>query len=143
MRSLPDPAALQAGRLAMKRHCIEVALTNTPPCVTQIEPRRSLTGRAFTTRGIMAVPRPFTRKALYVFLHECAHFHLDHRRQKPRHVEEMEAEQWAQRAMRAGGVSVPRSMVKSGREYVRWKIRQAERRGAKRINAAARRYASA
>ena len=85
---------LVEGKEKTKRRCIAVALEHTPAQVHTILIRRSLSGRAYHN-GWMAAPKPFTRKALYMFLHECAHFHLGHcgpKRRKPRHVEEYEAE---------------------------------------------------
>jgi len=138
-----------AGRERMKQRCIEVALKYTPSSVRNIHPRKNLTGRAW--HNGMAVPRPFTRKSLYIFLHECAHIHLGHceltekgrrKSRKPRHVEEMEAEKWAHATMRLEGLAVPRSMTARAKSYVSWKIEQAEIRGAKRINAEARRWSA-
>lgn len=135
---------LQAGREAMKQRCIECALKNTPPNVRVIIIRKNLTGRATYHRGEMSAPRPFTRKSLYIFLHECAHFVLHDvafSSRKPRHVEEMEAEKWAHEKMREAGIPVPRAMTRRAKAYVARKIHQAERRGAKSINSEARRYA--
>jgi hypothetical protein len=74
--------------------------------------------------------------SLYIFLHECANANLGHSHngKYPRHVEEMEAEKWAHAKMREHGVPVPRVMTKRAKRYVARKIRQAKRRGAKRIN---------
>ena len=86
----------------------------------------------------MLAPRPTTREKLYVFLHECGHFHLRHfpedwavtplhRRMytrpeaasEPSHVQEYEAEQFAIQTMRREGIPVPRSMMKDAKGYVR------------------------
>lgn len=135
---------LQEGRLQMRERCIEIAAKlSTHPRIRVIEPRLSLSGRAWAN-GKMAAPRPFTRKALYIFAHECAHFHLGHLfngQGKPRHVEEMEAEKWAHAALREHGIRVPRTMTRRAKEYVGWKIAQARKRGAKRIDPAARQFA--
>jgi hypothetical protein len=88
------------------------------------------------------VPRPFTRRALHIFLHECAHIALLHVGKKPRHVEELEPEQWAFRKMRGHGIAVPRKSVRRAKRYVAYKIRQAERRGAKYIDAKAKKFAT-
>lgn len=133
---------LKAGREQMRQRCYETALVNTPPNVRIIEIRKSLSGYAFLALGRMAVPVPKTRKSLYIFLHECAHFalgHVGHR--KPVHVMEMEAEKWAHEKMRASGIQVPRSMTKRAKAYVARKIRQAERRGAKHIDSCAKAFA--
>ena len=126
---------------AMKRTCMEVALIETPTTVSVIYPRRQLTGRAFVQSGEIHVPRPFTRRALHIFLHECAHIALNHVGKKPRHVEELEAEQWAFRKMREHGIAVPRKSLRRAKQYVAYKIRQAERRGAKHIDAKAKKFA--
>ena len=132
---MTDIAQLQAGRKAMAEKCMAVALTNTPPGVI-VQYRKSLSGWAdHTEPPRMSAPRPVTRKALYIYLHECAHFHLGHdKRIKPRHVEEMEAEKWAHAKMREAGIPVPRAMTKRAKNYVAWKIKQAIRRGAKQID---------
>jgi hypothetical protein len=77
---------------------------------------------------------------MYIFLHECAHFALHGSRRKPRHVEELEAEQWAHARMREAGMSVPRVMTTGAKAYVHRKIRSAIKHGAKRIDPAARRF---
>lgn len=69
----------------------------------------------------MYVPRPTTREALYVYLHECAHHHLGHTKpdyRAPLWKQEYEAEQWATSAMRREGLSVPRSMIREAKLYV-------------------------
>jgi hypothetical protein len=110
-----------------------VAIANTPSDV-KIEYRKSLSGRAFLKERKLSAPRPVTRKSLYIYLHECAHFWLHSAGSKPRHVEEHEAEMWAHRKMREAGIRVPRSMTKRAKSYVAFKIRQALRRGAKKID---------
>jgi hypothetical protein len=107
------------------------------------EYRKSLSGMQDGKQRLIQTPRPTTRCALYVFLHECAHAHLghSHNSKTPRHVEEMEAEKWAHEKMREAGVPVPRKMTKRAKAYVGRKIQQAEARGAKHIDAQARRYA--
>src|SRR5262249_49089806 len=126
---------LAAGRERMKKRCYECALANTPDTVRAIKIRRNLSGRAHHSSGLMEAPIPKTRKALYLFLHECAHFALHHRgRNKPIHVREHEAEQWAHQKMREAGIPVPRTMTARAKKYVAMKIGRAERRGAKTID---------
>lgn len=132
---------LSQARREMKRRCITVAPAETPERVRLIYPRKRLAGRAFPRSGEIHVPRPFTRRALHIFLHECAHVALGHIGKKPRHVEELEAEQWAFRKMRAHGIAVPRKSLQRAKRYVAFKIRQAERRGAKHIDANAKKFA--
>ncbi len=108
-----------------------------------VEYRKSLSGMHYGKRKLIQAPRPITRKSLYIFLHECAHAHLGHSHngKVPRHVEEMEAEQWAHAKMREHGIAVPRSMTDRARRYVARKIEQAHRVGAKKIDARARKFA--
>lgn len=133
-----DPFAQKAARDARKVKLANVALENTPTNVRVIEIRKSLTGRACYATGKMSAPRPFTRKALYIFLHECAHFalHADRKRRK-RYMEEVEAEQWAHARMREAGIAVPRQMTKRAKAYVRRKMHQAFARGTKSFDSKA------
>lgn len=132
---------LQAARKAAAERFTAIAMRYVPEGYT-VEYRKSLSGRCLIRQKIIQVPRPVTRKSLYVFLHECAHGHLEHTRRKPRHVEEMEAEKWAHEKMREEGIAVPRAMTRRAKEYVGWKIHQAKRRGAKKIDARAKAFAS-
>lgn len=133
MNKAADVARLKEGHRKMAERCMAIALMHTPPDVT-IKYRKSLTGRAYFKERVLAAPRPVTRKSLYIYLHECAHFHLHANSRKPRHVEEYEAEQWAHQKMREAGIAVPRSMTKRAKEYVVRKIDQALKRGAKKID---------
>lgn len=134
-------AELQVARKAAAARFTAIALKYVPDGYT-IEYRKSLSGRHFGMQKLIQAPRPVTRKSLYIFLHECAHAHLHaHNGRKPRHVEEMEAEKWAHEKMRENGIPVPRSMTRRAKEYVARKIDQARRRGAKHINAQAKRFA--
>ena len=103
--------------------------------------RKALMGRSVLRDKRIVAPRPRTRKALYVFLNECAHAHLHGGtgKRSPRYVEQMEAERWACAKMREHGIPVPWAMTKSGKAYVADKIRQAVAR-AKRIDSAAKHY---
>jgi hypothetical protein len=124
---------LRKGKEETAKRCTDVAEKYTPTGV-KVEYRKSLTGRAYGSQNRMAAPRPITRKALYIFLHECAHFHLSHCSKKSRHVEEFEAEQWAHEMMRQEGIRIPRSMTRRAKKYVAFKIEQALKRGAKKID---------
>lgn len=125
----------------IKDRCIDAACAAVPANVNKILFRKSLTGKAFMKRGLMVCPKPLTRKSLYIFLHECAHFALHAGNRKPRHQEEVEAEKWAHQRMREAGIAVPRSMTSRAKRYVRRKIAQARKHGAKAISAEARRFA--
>jgi hypothetical protein len=109
----------------------------------RVEHRKSLSGMHYGGRMLIKTPRPVTANSLYIFLHECAHayLHTDSGKQAPRHVEEMEAEQWAHAKMEKHGIAVPPEITERARKYVARKIVQAERRGAKNIDPRARAFA--
>lgn len=164
----PYAEKLKAGKERMRQLCIQAALTNTPAAVRVVRIRKTLSGRAYSAAEI-AVPRPVTRRALHIFLHECAHVALGHVKadkaaqfaptlshgcpgpaqaaseprimRKPRHVEEYEAEQWAFARMRESGIPIPRKSLRRAKSYVAYKIRQARRRGAKVVDREAQRWA--
>lgn len=109
----------------------------------RVEYRKSLSGRHYGKQKLIQAPRPVTRKSLYIFLHECGHAYYKHQeRKEPRHVQEYQAEQFAHDKMREEGIAVPRSMTERAKQYVRRKIAQAEKRGAKHIDPEARRWAA-
>lgn len=138
-----DPEFTRKVREEAKRRFRAVALAETPASVQYIQVRQSLTGWAAWDGKKMCVPRPITRKALCIFLHECAHIHLGHNGHSglPRHVEELQAEKWAFERMRAHGIPVPRTMTKRAKAHISYAIGKALRRGAKRIDSEARRFA--
>jgi hypothetical protein len=142
-------AELQAARRAAAEKFLAIGTFYVPAGWT-VKYRKSLSGRCIYRHKIIDAPKPVTRKALYIFLHECAHaiLHypivarsLSEYRRKPKHVVELEAEQWAHATMRQHGIAVPRAMTVRAKDYVARKILQAELRGAKSIDPAARRYA--
>jgi len=97
---------------------------------------RGLRGRAFVKSKRILVPHPTTRRRLYVFAHECGHVALRHG-SRPRHRQELEAELYAQDALRRHGIEVPEREVEIGRRYVAQKIVRAIRRRAKKVDRAA------
>jgi hypothetical protein len=113
-------------RKAAAERFMTIGMAHLPEGWTH-EFRKSLSGMCYWHRNHIAAPKPVTRKSLYIWLHECAHahLHLERKGHKPRHVEEMEAEQWAHAKMREAGVPVPRTMTKRAKRYVARKIRQA------------------
>jgi hypothetical protein len=114
-------ALLRRGRERMAERCEEIAALSTPPGV-RVEYRKALTGRAWAK--VMQVPRPRTRRALQIYLHECAHIWLEHqnrRHSRPSYVKEYEAEVWSIKVMRAFGISVPRKAIDRARRYVKHK----------------------
>jgi hypothetical protein len=131
---------LQALRRQAAERFTAIAMQYVPEGYT-IEYLKTLSGRCSTAAKIIQAPRPVTRKALYVFLHECAHAHLHRDGGKARHVEEMEAERWAHERMRKNGVAVPRSQTKRTKQYVASQIGRDVAGGALTIDPQARRYA--
>jgi hypothetical protein len=70
---------------------------------------------------VLYVPKPESREALFIFLHECAHHHLGHCKpeyKEPLWRQEYEAEMWAIRTMRFEGLRVPRAMIAEAKRYV-------------------------
>jgi hypothetical protein len=136
-------AELAAARQAATERFLVIAQSlKTDAGVVEHQVRNSLSGYAWPS-GKISAPEGRTRKQLYILAHECGHIALKHfDRKKPRHVEEMEAEKWAHMKLREYGVAVPRAMTERAKKYVARKIRQAKRRGAKRIDPAAAKYAS-
>jgi len=132
--------ALREGREAMARRCEEIAARHTPEGWT-VRYRNSLTGCCNYEKRLIETPKPRTRRALHIYLHEVAHAVLHANSRKASHVQEYEAETWAFRVMREEGIAVPRKSLEKARAYVRRKIDMAVRRGAKRIDAAAKDWA--
>jgi hypothetical protein len=93
-----------------------------------VEYHKALSGSCWPAQKRIQAPRPVTRKALNIFLHECAHAHLHRDGGKARHVMEMESERWAHENARARdcgpaqadpGGQVERGEADSAR-YCRW-----------------------
>lgn len=143
MTPLITPIDLQAARKAASERFYKVGMAYLPEGYTY-KFRKSLTGMCWADR--LEGPKPVTRKSLYIWLHECAHGHLHYKdgakiKGKSRHVEEMEAEQWAHAKMRFHKIPVPKAMTERSIAYVARKIDQAVKRGAKHIDPAAAKYA--
>jgi len=136
-------AELQAARRAATTRFLAIAeAIKAEAGVVGHKVKNGLSGYAWGTRGYINAPEGRTRKQLYILAHECGHVALGHGdKRRPRHVEEMEAEEWAHKALRRHGVAVPRQMSQRAKRYVARKIDQAKRHGAKRIDAKAARYA--
>ncbi len=112
-----SPEALQQARRAAAARYLEIAARYTPPDMT-VTYRKRLTGCAWARSRRIAAPRPSTRRALHVYLHEVAHVVLEHFHDRPTHVQEFEAEQWAFAVMRAEKVPVPRASLRRAKAYV-------------------------
>jgi hypothetical protein len=123
---------LQAARQAATKRFLDIASAlKAEAGVIGHKVTRGLSGRAWSNFEYINAPEGRTRKQLYILAHECGHVALNHGRNKPAHVKEMDAEKWAHDALRRHGVSVPRSMTKRAKQYVATKIYRAERRGGK------------
>lgn len=127
-----DHTAAIAARAELAQRLEEIGARYVPAGFA-VEYRKSLTGRCYHSPPRISAPKPRTRKALYIFLHECGHANLHHpgngRRKVQRYVQEFEAEQFAHAVMKAEGVAVPRDMTVRAKRYVRRKIHQAFARG--------------
>ena len=119
----------------------QIAAKYAPPYI-KIRYKRRKNGRlvlkpahACIRREEILTPRPVTAPALEFFLHEAAHFHLKHFRpdetDSPRlrklytgneartlAQQEYEAERFAIETMKREGVSVPRAVLASAKDYV-------------------------
>jgi hypothetical protein len=134
-------AKLRQGKKAMADRCRAAAKAIAEEAgVLTWEYTKGLYGRASSKRKHIRAPEPTTRRRLYLWAHECAHVALGHGRGKPVHRQEYEAEQWAHAALRRHAIPVPRKESRKGKDYVAMKIRRAERRGAKNIDATARKW---
>jgi len=127
---------LRAGKEAMAKRCREAAtkIAEEAGVKTIHEDRKTLSGWAWPASKTISVPPPTTRRRLFIYAHECAHVALDHIGKTPRHREEYEAQRWAIEAMRRYGVPVPKRSLQRAKSHVGWKIIQAVRRGAKKVN---------
>lgn len=141
MTPMITPIDLQAARKAAAERFERIGMAYLPEGWTHAF-RKALSGRCFHNRKHIDGPRPVTRKALYIWLHECAHAHLhSDGKRRTRVVIEYEAEMWAHEKMRFHKIAVPKAMTDRAREYVARKIEQATVRGAKSIDAKAQAFA--
>jgi hypothetical protein len=136
-----DSARARRAKVALAERLEKIALGCVPAGWTVVYHKR-LSGRCSHSTKTIKAPRPITRKSIQIFLHECAHAHqhTDGKR-RPRHVEELEAEEWSLAKMREHGIPIPRIVMRRARENVGWTIQKAERGGAKRIDPRARKFA--
>lgn len=126
---------LQQARKAAAARYAAIAMNWLPEGWT-VQYRKSLSGRCYYLKQMIVAPKPVTRRALHIFLHECGHAHLHGPSKKHVrvHVREMEAEQFAFDKMREAGVAIPDKSRARAKSYVRRKIKQAVRCGAKKID---------
>jgi hypothetical protein len=141
-------ADLQAARKVAAERFTAIAMQELPDG-WEVRWRRSLSGRCHYKAKLIETPKPVTRKSLYIFLHEVGHavlheplFAMHGRHALPaKHVCELQAEQFAHDKMREHGIAVPRSMTQRAKRYVGRKLYQARRRGMKRADPDAIRFA--
>jgi hypothetical protein len=126
---------LQARRREAAERYLEIATAlKIEAGVKRHDVCKELRGLAYCDSGVILAPEGRTRKQLYILAHECAHVALKHghrrwRKNKPGHVVELEAEQWAHDALRRHGVPVPREMSRRARNYVGYWIAKYEQNG--------------
>jgi hypothetical protein len=133
--------ALQEARRKAALRFSVIAAKHTPPNL-QIVYRKKLTGCAWVRGRKIAVPRPITRRALHVYLHEVGHVVLNHVHDKPVHVQEFEAEQWAFAIMQREGVAIHQKSIHRAKAYVAQKIMQAIMSGNEPVHLDAARFAN-
>jgi len=91
---------------------------------------KSKSGQCDFLNETISVPKLEDAQSIYVFLHECQHYHLGHYRiGRVGHVQEYEAERSAIALARIEGIQIPRHVVKEARAYVRLHIARDEREG--------------
>ncbi len=120
---------MQAGKAAMTALCRQIAAAHLPRGWTH-RPIKRLRGLCSHADRIITAPRPVTRRALQVFLHECGHAMLHERSSKPRWVEEIEAETYALVRMAAAGL-VDAGLLREAEEYICGTIARARRHRAR------------
>jgi hypothetical protein len=143
-----DPVIAQQKRREMKAKCVATAneavalVEGKYNKVLKIVYHTSISGLAWMdnkfdkatlkridSRPVIKTPRPHSRRALHIFLHECAHHicgHFDHRNpafgsvefREARLREEQEADSWAIQFLREHGIAVPRKTL----SHVRYNI---------------------
>lgn len=132
----------------------QIARALTPTSVRSIRFHKSLSGSASQKGSVLLAPCPKTRRALHIYLHECAHFVMHHpvqnlynqvgrsRNRKgweyepghPKYIWEYQVAKWAQEAMRKYGVTVPKERTAHAKAYVKRRLDQAVRAGLREID---------
>ena len=127
------PLSRPGARLAFARHAaarkyLQIAEKYTPSDV-EVCYRKTLTGCAWARARKIAAPRPITRRALHVYLHEVAHVVLEHYHVKSEHVQEYEAELWAFEVMSAERIPIPAKSLRRAKDYVAYLVHEAFQTG--------------
>jgi len=121
-------AQLRLAREETARRMMAIADKYTPADIA-VEYRARLTGCAWAWSRRIAAPRPVTRRALHVYLHEVAHVVLEHKHERPEYIQEYEAELWAFEVMKAEGVEIPPRCISRAKANVAYMIHRATRAG--------------
>ncbi len=115
------------GRKKISERCLEVARKHQPKDYT-IHYRSSLTGRCCRDGKWLSAPRPVTRRALHVFLHECHHA-MNAYSKFPSYYAEYQCEMFATRTMESAGLEVHEKSLADARAYVKRCLEQSVRSG--------------
>lgn len=134
-------AQLRLAREETARRMMDVAQKYTPSDVT-VEYRNRLSGCAWAWSRHIAAPRPVTRRALHVYLHEIAHVVLEHKHERPEYIQEYEAELWAFEVMQSEGIEIPPRCISRAKANVAYMINRATKLGHE-IDQAAEMFAAA
>ena len=128
--------AMLAGKQRMAARCLEAAdAIMREAGVTEVSYHEGgLRGQANPIKGRIRVPRPTTRRRLYIFAHECGHVALQHTGKKRPHRKEYEAELYASDALRRHGIAVPRKSLEEAKKYVAYRVYLSLKRGARSID---------
>lgn len=114
------------GRRKLSEKCLGVALKYLPKGYTYSY-RKALTGRCCRGRRWISAPKPVTRRALAVWLHECHHDNAYS--EFPRYYAEYQCEMFAIRTMEKEGIEVHPKTIESARAYVKKRLEKEVRGG--------------
>lgn len=140
--SMPSEASsvlvkkLQKGKEDMAIRCAEIGkrILDEAGVKTVHYEDGGLSGRSIFGERTVWVPKPTTRRRLYILAHEAGHIAMGHNGKLPAHREEFEADKYAHRVMRENGVPVPKRSTQAAKKHVAREIRQAVARGATDID---------
>lgn len=112
--------------MKLSERCMEVAMRHLPKGYTY-EFRKGLSGYCCRKRKHIVAPKPVTRKALFVWLHECNHQHAYS--QLPSYEVEYLCETFAIETMEKEGIKVHPDSVADAKRYVNKRLKQGLRSG--------------
>jgi len=113
-------------RKKLSENCMDVAMKYLPSGWTY-QYRKSLTGRCWRQRGHISAPKPVTRRALAIWLHECNHRHAYSK--FPSYYAEYQCEMFAINTMKKEGIEVHEKTITDAKRYVKKRLEQEIRRG--------------